>query len=114
MGRDALDDAWRPHPPRRRRDDKPAEVQAVKKPSLLTKLKAGIKLAGAIRKAHTESSMKNWKTTLGGLLGAAGPLVKPLLPEQWTWIGDALLSLGVLLVGKSAIDAANVKDTAKK
>jgi hypothetical protein len=104
---------WRPNPPRRRRDDKPPEVQAAKKPSLLTKIKASVQLARVINKARNEP-MKNWKTTLGGLLGAAGPIVKPFLPPEWSWVGDALLSVGVLLVGKSAIDAGNVKDNAKK
>jgi hypothetical protein len=80
---------------------------------VFTKIKAGVQLAKIIHNARTEP-MKNWKTTLGGLLGAAGPIVKPLLPAEWSWVGDALLSIGLLLVGKTAMDASGVKDSAKK
>ena len=105
---------WRPNPPpRRRRDDKPPEVQSAKKPSVFTKIKAGVQLAKIIHKARTEP-MKNWKTTLGGILLAAGQAVPMLLPTDWAWLSNTLTGIGGLLLGKAAIDATNVRDTAKK
>jgi hypothetical protein len=61
--------------------------------------KTAIKLA-------TDRIMKktSWKTTLGGILMAGGPALKAILPDQWNWIGDALLALGGLIVGASARD----------
>lgn len=112
MGRDALDEAWRPNPPRRR-DDKPAQVQA-SKPSVFTKIKAGVKLARSIRKAHKESPMKNWKTTLGGILIALGQFAPQFVPADWHWVGATLTGIGGVILGKTALDAAAVKDTAKK
>jgi hypothetical protein len=47
---------------------------------------------------------KSWKTTLGGALAAAGPMIKPLLPVGWEWISEACLSLGTLILGLSARD----------
>jgi len=46
----------------------------------------------------------SWKTTLGGALAAAGPMIKPMLPSGWEWISDACLSIGMLIVGHSARD----------
>jgi hypothetical protein len=60
-------------------------------------IKTAIKLA---------MNMKNssWKTSLGGILMAGGPVLKQMLPVQWSWIGDALLAIGGLIVGASSRD----------
>ena len=60
----------------------------------------------ALRKLATEIKMKKsyWKTTLGGVIAFAGPIAKNSLPVQWQWIGDAMMSIGVLLVGVAATD----------
>ena len=48
--------------------------------------------------------MKSWKTTLGGVLAAAGQLVGPMLPAGFDWVGPALTGLGVLIMGGAARD----------
>jgi hypothetical protein len=106
---------WKPNPPpRRRRDDKPTEVQATRKPSVFAKVKAGLGLAKAIRKAQSESSMKNWKTTLGGLLLAIGQAAPAILPSNWTWLGSTLTGIGGILIGGAAADSSAIRETAKK
>ena len=46
----------------------------------------------------------SWKTSLGGILIAAGPVLKEMLPPQWNWVGDALLVVGGLVMGTYARD----------
>lgn len=60
----------------------------------------------ALRKLATEIKMKksSWKTTLGGILAASGPIAKNILPDQWDWVGDALMSIGALVLGLAARD----------
>jgi hypothetical protein len=48
--------------------------------------------------------MKSWKTTLGGILLGASPLAKEALPPKYSWISDALLAIGGLVLGASARD----------
>lgn len=55
-------------------------------------------------KHELENHMKSWKTTLGGILAGLGPVSKNMLPDAWDWIGDALLSIGSLLIGMAARD----------
>ncbi|NBU84164.1 MAG: hypothetical protein EBS21_06105 [Sphingomonadaceae bacterium] len=48
--------------------------------------------------------MKSWKTTLGGILVAAGQLLAPSLPPNYTWVSATLTGLGGLILGVSARD----------
>ena len=48
--------------------------------------------------------MKSWKTTLGGLLAAAALPMKAILPPQWSWISEAMVSFGALITGLAARD----------
>ena len=48
--------------------------------------------------------MKSWKTTLGGILLGASPLVKDTLPPKYSWVSDALLTIGGLILGTAARD----------
>jgi hypothetical protein len=42
----------------------------------------------------------SWKSKLGGVLIAIGPLIQHSAPPQWSWVGDACLTLGgILLAG---------------
>jgi hypothetical protein len=48
--------------------------------------------------------MKSWKTTLGGILAGAALPMRAILPPDWAWISDAMLSFGALLTGLAARD----------
>ena len=48
--------------------------------------------------------MKSWKTTLGGMLLGASPLLKNSLPPKYAWVSDALLTLGGVILGTAARD----------
>lgn len=72
-----------------------------KKIGLIGKVKVGLQIVNII-KHH--SMTKSWKTTLGGIVMALGPVAKSLVPGEYAWVGDALLSLGAFLLGASARD----------
>lgn len=65
-----------------------------------------LSLALAVRKLIKELTMKkaSWKTTLGGILAASGPIAKNMLPDEWDWVGDALMTIGSLVLGFAARD----------
>jgi hypothetical protein len=48
--------------------------------------------------------MKNWRTTFGGLLAALGQGLGLSLPPEYIWISQALVGIGVLVMGYSAVD----------
>lgn len=114
MGHDVLNDPAlrraREHRPTDPRLTLPAPV-STRKPGLMQKLRV---LRGVMNLIH-EIRMKkaSWKTTLGGVIAAAGPLVKGLLPPEWHWVGDAMLSIGSLIVGASARDNAVTSEQAR-
>jgi len=56
-------------------------------------------------KQRTKNNMKNWKTTLGGLLAALGQGLGLSLPPEYIWISQALVGIGVLVMGYAASDA---------
>ena len=99
MGRDILNDPALRHRPGKLRlpGDTPASAPRV---PLFDKLRFLLFIH------HTLKHMKrsSWKTTLGGLLAGAAPFIKPMLPANWSWVSEAMLSLGALIVGLSARD----------
>lgn len=50
------------------------------------------------------TTKRSWKTTVGGLLMMAAPIVTQFLPDNFHWVKDALLSIGGLIIGASARD----------
>jgi hypothetical protein len=60
----------------------------------------------SLKKLTNEIKMKksSWKTTLGGIIAALGPVAKNVLPNEWDWIGDALMTVGALVLGLAARD----------
>ncbi len=54
---------------------------------------------------RTKNIMKNWRTTFGGLLAALGQGLGLSLPPEYIWISQALVGIGVLVMGYSAVDA---------
>ena len=57
-------------------------------------------------------NMKNWKTTLGGILISLGTLLNNIPDPFWVaYIGQALILIGGLLLGITAQDATKGKTT---
>ena len=48
--------------------------------------------------------MKSWRTTLGGVLLGASPILKNALPPNYHWVSDALLTIGGVILGTAARD----------
>ena len=46
----------------------------------------------------------SWKTTVGGVLLAAGQAVPQLLPPTWHWLSATLTGIGGLIIGAAARD----------
>jgi hypothetical protein len=53
---------------------------------------------------RSKNIMKNWRTTFGGLLAALGQGLGLSLPPEYIWISQALVGIGVLVMGYSAVD----------
>ena len=53
------------------------------------------------------NALKNWKTSLGGVLVLLGQTIT--LPTKWAWVNAALTGIGGLLVGVAAADAPRAK-----
>ena len=72
-------------------------------------------LINQANKLINEITMKktSWKTTLGGILAMLGPIAKTSLPASWAWVGDALLSIGSLVIGLSARDNSVTSEEAE-
>lgn len=56
-----------------------------------------IKITLAIRSIIMKKT--SWKSTLGGILLALSPASKSL-PDQWHWVGEAMIALGGLLLSQ--------------
>jgi hypothetical protein len=50
--------------------------------------------------------MKNWKTTIGGILGAVGTYLSNSQVGTLQVVGQILQALGVFLIGAAAQDAS--------
>lgn len=78
--------------------DKPKVSKA--KPSLIDKARLLLRVRTIIK----ASPMKSWKTTLGGLLIAAGQAVPSILPPAWHWLQGTMTGVGALIMGTAAVD----------
>lgn len=92
-----------------RREIRKAQKEAIQEPgdglSWVEKLFARY-LAGRIYKQiKNYISMKSWKTTLGGLLGAIGTYLLTVQDPAWVqMVGMVVNALGLLILGGSARD----------
>lgn len=53
---------------------------------------------------------ESWKTTIGGIITAIGYLLSKSSDATLIVIGDSLVTIGFVLVGKQAADSRQVKD----
>ena len=69
-------------------------------PSLIDKVRLVYRTTRIIRTMKKSS----WKTTVGGLLIAAGQAVPSLLPPAWHWLSGTFTGLGGIVLGMAARD----------
>jgi len=79
----------------------PSKVPEGKSPPVKIGIIEKVKITLAIRSILMKKA--SWKTTLGGILLAASPLVHAL-PAEYNWVGGALAFFGALVLGTSARD----------
>lgn len=56
--------------------------------------------------------MRNWRTTVGGILVAIGQSVQATSPKL-AWLGQILTGVGALLLGINTVDRQNVDDSGR-
>lgn len=73
------------------------------KPTLIQKARLVIFANNSVNQIKNMKAV-SWKTTLGGILAAAGQFVPQFLPPSWHWLSPALTGIGALIIGASARD----------
>lgn len=100
----ALEELLRRHRDEARRayelGDPPKPRAASLKPSLIDKARLLLRVIQLIKTMKKSS----WKTTVGGLLIAAGQAVPSILPPAWHFLGGTLTGIGGLVLGMAAAD----------
>jgi hypothetical protein len=74
--------------------------EPIRKPSIIDKVTLLYRTTRIIRTMKKSS----WKTTVGGLLIAAGQAVPSLLPAAWHWLSGTFTGLGGIVLGMAARD----------
>lgn len=77
---------------------------APKKMGVIQKVKIALEIRKLIKQHDPMKGLASWKTLLGGVIAASAPLIAGILPPDFAWVNQALLSLGTLIIGASARD----------